>query len=78
MGCTIIEPEHLLIYVAVKMKRLDCDVGSFQSPLQQLPEILDPVGVNLPIHVLLNMVHGVMHEFVLKPHVSGVLVGIDL
>lgn len=42
----IVELEHLLGGVSVKMKRLNRNVGSFQGPLQETPE--EPDRVHIP------------------------------
>ena len=44
----IVEPECLLIHVSEQMKRLDRNVGSIQSALQQRPEVFDPVVWTFP------------------------------
>ena len=44
------------------MERLDADVGAVQPALEQTPEVLDPVRVNLPVDVLLSMVNRLMRE----------------
>src|SRR5216684_4586176 len=43
--------ERLLIKVAEKMKRFDADIGSFQTALEQRPEILDTVGMHVSFDV---------------------------
>src|SRR5258708_4351309 len=47
----IVLPERLLIDITEQVKRLDADVGSMQAALEQTPEILHRVRVDIPIHV---------------------------
>src|SRR5690242_13563006 len=62
LRCAIVEPEHLLTDVAIKMERLDCNVGAFQSALQETPEVLDAVRMNFAANVFLNVIHGLVDE----------------
>src|ERR1700761_3337030 len=63
------------------MKRLDGNVGAIQSPLEQAPEILEAIDVDLTAHVLLNMGNGFADELprpqVAQAIVSGGLIGVD-
>src|SRR5437879_14177 len=45
------------------MKRLYSNVGSTKAALQERPEILYALHVNLPVNVLLKMVHELMIVF---------------
>ncbi len=58
----MVESICLLIEVAEQMKRLDTDVGSIQTTLEQRPKVFQPVGVNLAVYVL----DGVVDHLVLK------------
>src|SRR5947207_625259 len=42
-----IESKTLLVQVPKQVERLDTDVGSLDSALEQRPEVFEPVGVNL-------------------------------
>src|SRR5579863_3577867 len=53
----IVESECLLIHVTEQMKRFNGNIGSTKTTLQQAPEILYALYVNLPVNVLLKMVH---------------------
>ena len=57
----LVEAKSLLIEIAKQMKGLDADVGSFQAALQQRPEILDPVRVDIAIDVAFRVVDHLMH-----------------
>lgn len=58
----VVEPENLLGGVAVKVKWLNCNVGAAQGALQEAPEVLDSVRVDLPPDVLLKVIHGFVNE----------------
>jgi hypothetical protein len=75
LRCAIVEPERLLVYACVKVKLFDGNVGSAQGPLQQAPEVLDAVSVDVAPHVLFDMVHGVVNKLVLgKAGIASLLV----
>jgi hypothetical protein len=42
------------------MEWFDTNVGSREAALQETPEILQPVGMNLPINVFLSMVDNLL------------------
>src|SRR2546427_9337522 len=44
------------------MERLDGNVCSLQSTLDQTPEVFQPVGVHLPVNVFLRVVNDFMRE----------------
>jgi hypothetical protein len=58
--------ERLLIEIAEQMERLDADVGSFQAALQQRPEILDAIRVNIAANVLFGMIHKLMNVILVE------------
>jgi hypothetical protein len=45
------------------VKRLDRDVRAVQPALEQRPEVLKPVGVDLPIDVLDGVIDDAVLEF---------------
>ena len=51
-----VEREHALVEVAEQVEGLNVDVGAVQPALQQRPEVLRAVGVDLPIDVALGVV----------------------
>src|SRR5437667_307301 len=59
------------------MRRLNTDVGSTNATLQEAPEVLKAVGVNLAACVALRMIHELMEVFIIQPFVSAVRVCID-
>lgn len=55
-GGAIIESPAVLIQIAEQMKWFDANVGASQLALQEAPEILQPVSMDLPIHVFLCVI----------------------
>jgi hypothetical protein len=53
----LVVSECLLIQITEQVERLDADVGSFQAALQERPEILDSVRVNVAVYVLFRVIH---------------------
>lgn len=71
-------PEHLLVEIPEEMERLDAYVGSLESALQETPEILQSVRVNLPVNVPLGMVNHLMPVVhVLQTVVGKERIGVD-
>lgn len=69
--------EHALIEVAEQMERLDAHVGAVQPALEQAPEVLQPVDVDLAVDVLDGVIDGLMAVGALKADVADVLVGVQ-
>lgn len=46
-----IEAERLFIEVAEQMERLDTHIGALDPALQEAPEVLNAVGMDIPAHV---------------------------
>ena len=61
---SIVESERLLIQVPEQVERLHAHIGATQAALQQAPEVLHTVSVDLPVDVLDGMVNYLMLEFV--------------
>src|ERR1035438_6450272 len=51
----IVEPKRLLINVTEQVEWLDSNVSTMQGSLQERPEVLNPVGVDLAINISLCM-----------------------
>jgi len=51
-----VEPEGFLVQVSEQVKRLDADVRALDRPLEQGPEVFEPIGVDVPAHVSLRVV----------------------
>ena len=78
LGFAIVESKHLLVKVTVKMEWLDRYVGSAQVALEQAPEILQAVSVNLSLDVPLCMVHNIVNVAPMQFVISHRFIGIDL
>jgi hypothetical protein len=59
------------------VERFDRNVRAAQSALEQTPEVLNPVGVDLPVHILLGMVDNPMDELATKMSVGRKLIRDD-
>ena len=53
---TLIEPKSLLIKIPVEMRRINTNIGPLEDALQETPEILDFVGMNVIVHKLNGVV----------------------
>ena len=79
LGSAIVVTEYLFVNVFFEMKRLNSNVGSLEAALQQRPEILHTVDMDLTSHVCLSLVNEVMHEAPLQAVVVGYrVIGVDL
>jgi len=63
---TEVIPETLFVQVPEQMERLDADVSPVQSALQETPEVLHRVRVNVAVHVLYGVVDDCVLVFVLQ------------
>lgn len=70
-----VEPESLLIDVALEVERRDRNISPLEHPLEKRPEVFESVGVNQPAHVFLSMIDGFMDEMSVKPVVGLCLIG---
>src|SRR2546428_2319871 len=53
----LIKPEALFIQISEQMKRFNTDIGPFDGPLQEAPEILDAVGMHGVFHLGFGMIY---------------------
>src|SRR6266478_1479888 len=74
-GRTIVESERLLIQIPKQVERLNRNVGSMQTALEQRPKILKAVGVDSTIHVLLCMVDNLMFVLLIQSPIAVQFVG---
>src|SRR5205085_5307181 len=70
----IIESERLLMHIAEQVKRLNCNVGSTEATLQTAPKVFDTLNVNLPVNILLKMVHELTLILGFKSRVTSELI----
>ena len=73
----IVEPEHLFVKVAEKMKRLYRNICSMQSALEQAPEVLKGVRGYATINVLNGMVHDLMLVFGIQSTICAMCIGVE-
>ena len=61
------------------MERLYADIGSGQSPLEQTPEVLDSVGMDMSANVTFDVVDNVVHVGVFgDERIGRELIGDDI
>src|SRR6266478_3279628 len=70
-------PEHLFIQIPEQVEGFYAHVGSFQSALEQAPEILKPVSVDLSANVAFRMVDNFVSEVFLESHVGHERIGVN-
>src|SRR6266566_2944613 len=68
---TEVVAEHLFIEIAEQVKRFDAHVGSLQAALEQTPEILQPVCVDLPINIPFCVVNSLVNEILIVQSLIG-------
>src|SRR6267142_4207480 len=74
----IVEAKHLFVYVTEQMERLNRNVRAFQSALEQAPEILKAVCVDLPLNVTFCMVNRLVNEvLVIQSLIGQEGIGVD-
>ena len=61
---TIVKAERLFVNIAEQVERLNADVGAVDAALQETPEILHAIGVNVLANILHGMVNDLMSVFV--------------
>jgi hypothetical protein len=75
---TVVEPERLFAGVAIKVERLDRNIGSLQRPLKQAPEVLQSVRVDLTANVPFQVVDCLVNEILFRKVVIALsLIGVD-
>src|SRR6266566_201001 len=56
----LVEAAHLLVNIPEQMERVNGNVGAFDRPLEQRPELFQTVGVDLPAHVFARVINHLM------------------
>jgi len=74
----VVVAKGLLVKVSKQVKRLNANVGSTKTALQEAPEILKPVDVNLPASVAFSMIHEFMEVVATQPLVSAMRIGVNI
>src|SRR5438552_742284 len=73
----VVISEYLLIKIAVKMERLDRNIGSMQPALQQAPKVFKSIRVDLPLHIGDRMVDDLMRVLPFQSFVGKQLIRIE-
>lgn len=55
--------EHLLVDVPEQVEGFHADIRALQAPLEQAPEVLHSIGMDLPVHVALSVINDRMSVF---------------
>src|SRR5262245_55445566 len=75
---TLIESKDLFIQVAEHMKRFNTNVGALNATLQERPEVLNAVGVNVSTHIFFGVTHeGMLESLIAKKAISSMFVRVD-
>src|SRR5882762_3585022 len=67
----IVVPKNLFVQIAEQVERLDIDVCSLESTLEQAPEVFESVGMNLSVNVGLSMVDNLVLESLVPQSLIG-------
>src|SRR5579875_1345158 len=76
-GLAIVVTESLFVQITEEMEGFDADIRSLQAALQERPEILDSVRMNLLVYVCLCMVDHVMDILAIQTVVGNLRIGED-
>lgn len=76
--CAIVEAEHLLTQVAIKMEGFDGNIGSAKTTLQQTPEILNSLRVYVAVHILVRVIDDLVNKVPAQAVILHCLIGVDL
>lgn len=71
----VVVPESLFVQITEQMEGFDAHVSTFQSTFQERPEILDPVRVDISLHIALGVIDHVMDVLAIKSEIANQLVG---
>ena len=63
--------EHLFVQIPEQVEWLDRNVSALKLALEKAPEVLQSVGVDLPVNVAFGMVHDAMLEVLVLQHIVG-------
>ncbi len=67
----IVVPENLFVQITEQVERLNVDVRSLESALEQAPEVFESVRVNLSVHIALSMVNRLVDEVLVIQSLIG-------
>ena len=69
--------EHLFVQIPKQMEGLYADIGSFDSTLQETPEVFESIRVNLPVNVLSGMVNDSVRVVLCKSSIRWQSIGVE-
>src|SRR5579884_1783180 len=69
-GLTLVESEAFLVQIAEQVIRLHAHVGAANHPLEQRPEVLDTVRVDLAVYVSFGVVDDTVDVLRVEPLVG--------
>ena len=72
-----VESKRFLIEVAEQVERFYRDVRALEPALEQAPEVLAPVGMDLAVNVRLSVVDDLMHVICAQPVVGLQCIRVD-
>lgn len=73
----LVETEGFFIEVAEKVEGLHADIGALERSLQETPEVLQAVSVDVPLHVALGVIDDVVNVLGIEPVIGLQLVSED-
>jgi len=65
-GGAMIKAEHLFVQISEEVEGLSADIGSLESALEETPEVLKTVCVDLPVNVAFGMVNDLMDKILVQ------------
>ena len=73
----VVETERLLVQISEQMERLDTHVGPLNGSLEERPEVLAAIGVDLAINVALGVVDDLVRVVSVESFVGQQEIGVD-
>ena len=74
----VVEAERKLVQVQREILRGDFVIDAHDGPLEQRPDILDPIDMDWAIHIGLSMIHSPVRILgTIKPEIRGEAIGMD-
>ena len=74
---SVVETKHLLIKVAIEMKRFHADIGAMHPALHKAPEVLQCVRVYAAMHVFDSVIYDLMLVIAIESNVRLQRIGIE-
>jgi hypothetical protein len=74
----LIGPKGLLVEIPIEINRINADIGTLECALQEAPEILDVIGVDMIAHKLDRVVDRFVGVIVRETEIRLQRIGIDV